>query len=165
MTLLTLAIVILYAAFIQWVWGWGSVLALWEAAGLGSALAALLALLATYVLRTWRIYDYFPKETGGRFGTLLRLTQVHNLLNIMLPFRSGEASFPLLMKREFDLPLARGTAALFVMRLFDLHALLAAAGIGLVLQTGDQGGALWARGCGCSSLSCLQSDLRCAAGR
>jgi hypothetical protein len=146
MTLLTLAIVILYAAFIQWVWGWGSVLELWEAAGLGSALVALVALLATYVLRTWRIYDYFPKETAGRFGTLLRLTQVHNLLNIMLPFRSGEASFPLLMKREFDLPLARGTAALFVMRLFDLHALLAAAGIGLVLQTNGRGGALWAWG-------------------
>jgi hypothetical protein len=134
MTLLTIAIILAYAAFIQWVWGWGSVLALWETAGLGSALAALVALLGTYVLRTWRIYDYFPRETGGRFGTLLRLVQVHNLLNIMLPFRSGEASFPLLMKREFDLSLARGTAALFVMRLFDLHALLAAAGIGLVLQ-------------------------------
>ncbi len=140
MTLLTLAIVILYAIFIQWFWGWESVLALWESAGLGSAFVALAALLGTYVLRTWRIYDYFPVETGGRFGTLLRLVQVHNLLNIMLPFRSGEASFPLLMKREFDLPLARSTAALFVMRLFDLHALLAAAGIGLVLQRQ----ALWA---------------------
>lgn len=144
MTLLTLGIVILYAIFIQWVWGWGSVLALWESAGLGSALIALAALLGTYVLRTWRIYDYFPTETAGRFGTLLRLAQVHNLLNIMLPFRSGEASFPLLMKREFDLPLARGTAALFVMRLFDLHALLAAAGIGLVLQTSGTIGAHWA---------------------
>jgi hypothetical protein len=134
MTLLTLATVVFYAIFIQWVWGWATVLALWKSAGLGSAFLALAALLGTYVLRTWRIYDYFPTETGGRFGTLLRLTQVHNLLNIMLPFRSGEASFPLLMKREFDLSLARSTAALFVMRLFDLHALLAAAGIGLVLQ-------------------------------
>ncbi len=134
MTLLTLAIVVFYALFIQWIWGWQSVLALWESAGIGSALIALAALLGTYVLRTWRIYDYFPAETGGHFGTLLRLTQVHNLLNIMLPFRSGEASFPLLMKREFDLSLARSTAALFVMRLFDLHALLAAAGIGLILQ-------------------------------
>jgi hypothetical protein len=144
MTLLTLAIVILYAAFIQWVWGWGSVLALWEEAGLGSALVALLALLGTYILRTWRIYDYFPKETAGRFGALLRLVQVHNLLNIMLPFRSGEASFPLLMRREFDLSLARGTAALFVMRLFDLHALLAAAGTGLVLQADGQAEVIWA---------------------
>lgn len=134
MSLATVAIILLYGLFIQWIWGWGSVISLWSSAGWGSGLAALVLLLGTYVLRTWRIYDYFPRETGGHFGTLLRLVQVHNMLNIMLPFRSGEASFPLLMKREFDLPLARGTAALFVMRLFDLHALLAAAGIGLVLQ-------------------------------
>jgi hypothetical protein len=136
MSLATLAIVAVYVVFIQWVWGWESVVSLWSEAGWTSGLIALLLLLATYVLRTWRIYDYFPRETGGRFGTLLRLTQVHNLLNIMLPFRTGEASFPLLMKREFDLPIARGTAALFVMRLFDLHALLAAAGTGLALQNG-----------------------------
>lgn len=142
MTLATLAIILAYAAFIQWVWGWQSVVSLWSAAGWTSGLAALLLLLGTYVLRTWRIYDYFPNETAGHFGTLLRLVQVHNLLNIMLPFRSGEASFPLLMKREFGLSLARSTAALFVMRLFDLHALLAAAGTGLVLQKG----AVWAWG-------------------
>jgi hypothetical protein len=144
MTLLTVAIVVVYGLFIQWVWGWGSVLTLWQEAGLGSALLALAALLATYVLRTWRIYDYFPQETAGSFGPLMRLVQVHNLLNIMLPFRSGEASFPLLMKREFGLSLARGTAALFVMRLFDLHALLAAAGTGLALQHGQPWAwALW----------------------
>jgi hypothetical protein len=136
MTLLTLAIVVIYALFIQWIWGWESVFALWDSAGWGTAALAITLLLLTYVLRTWRIYDYFPKETGGRFGVLLRLVQVHNLLNIMLPFRTGEASFPLLMKREFGLPLARTTAALFVMRLFDLHALLAAAGTGLALQHG-----------------------------
>lgn len=136
MTLATLAIILLYAAFIQWVWGWQTVMSLWATAGWGSALLAMLLLLATYVLRTWRIYDYFPRQTAGRFGVLLRLVQVHNLLNIMLPFRTGEASFPLLMKREFGLPLARGTSALLVMRLFDLHALLAAAGTGLALQNG-----------------------------
>jgi hypothetical protein len=134
MTLMTVAIILLYGGFIQWVWGWQTVVSLWSAAGWGSALLAMLLLLATYLLRTWRIYDYFPRETGGHFGTLLRLVQVHNLLNIMLPFRTGEASFPLLMKREFGLSLARGTSALFVMRLFDLHALLAAAGVGLALQ-------------------------------
>jgi hypothetical protein len=134
MTLATVAIILLYAAFIQWVWGWQSVISLWTSAGWSSALIAMLLLLSTYVLRTWRIYDYFPTETGGRFGILLRLVQVHNLLNIMLPFRTGEASFPLLMKREFGLSVARGTAALFVMRLFDLHALLAAAGFGVALQ-------------------------------
>jgi hypothetical protein len=144
MTLATVAIILLYAAFIQWVWGWQSVISLWNSAGWGSAIIAMLLLLSTYVLRTWRIYDYFPKETCGHFGILLRLVQVHNLLNIMLPFRTGEASFPLLMKREFGLSVARGTAALFVMRLFDLHALLAAAGTGLALQNGKAWAwALW----------------------
>ncbi|MBP2560596.1 hypothetical protein J2857_003365 [Neorhizobium galegae] len=144
MTLGTVAIILVYAAFIQWVWGWQSVVSLWSGAGWGSAAAALALLLGTYVLRTWRIYDYFPAETGGHFGTLLRLVQVHNLLNIMLPFRTGEASFPLLMKREFGLGVARSTAALLVMRLFDLHALLAAAGTGLALQTGKAWAwALW----------------------
>lgn len=144
MTLGTAAIIAIYAVFIQWVWGWGSVGSLWRDAGWTSGLIALVLLLGTYVLRTWRIYDYFPVETGGHFGTLLRLVQVHNLLNIMLPFRSGEASFPLLMKREFGLSLARSTSALLVMRLFDLHALLAAAGIGLVLQSGKAWAwALW----------------------
>ncbi len=140
MTLGTIAIILLYAAFIQWVWGWQSIVSLWSGAGWSTALVALAALLGTYVLRTWRIYDYFPTETGGHFGPLLRLVQVHNLLNVMLPFRTGEASFPLLMKREFGLSIARATSALLVMRLFDLHALLAAAGTGLALEIG----AAWA---------------------
>jgi uncharacterized membrane protein YbhN (UPF0104 family) len=135
MSLLTVVIVVAYGMFIQWMWGWARIVALWEQAGLLSILVALLFLLSTYVLRTWRIYDYFPSETGGRFATLFRLVQIHNLLNIMLPFRTGETSFPLLMKKEFDVRLARSTSALLVMRLFDLHALLAAAGIGLVLKS------------------------------
>ncbi len=134
MTVFTGLILLAYAAFIQAVWGWGSVLAVWEGAGLAAITLALGLLLATYVLRTWRVYDYFPQETRGHFMPLFRVVQVHNLLNVMLPFRSGETSFPLLMKKEFDVRLARGTSALLVMRLFDLHALLAAAGLGLVLE-------------------------------
>lgn len=134
MTVFTGFILFAYAIFIQAVWGWGSVLAVWEEAGLKAMAAALVLLLATYVLRTWRVYDYFAEETRGHFMPLFRVVQIHNLLNVMLPFRSGETSFPLLMKREFDVRLARGTSALLVMRLFDLHALLAAAGLGLVLE-------------------------------
>ena len=135
MTLLTLAVVLAYAAFIEWFWGWSSILAQWGKVGILPILLALALLTGTYFLRTWRIYDYFPKETGGHFTALFRVTQVHNLLNIMMPFRTGETSFPVLMRSEFGIPLARGTSALFVMRLLDLHALLAAAGIGLALAS------------------------------
>ncbi|KXG87048.1 lysylphosphatidylglycerol synthase transmembrane domain-containing protein [Agrobacterium bohemicum] len=134
MTMVTAFVVAVYAAFISWMWGWGTIFALWREAGLGAVCIALALLLSTYVLRTWRIYDYFPKETQGQFARLFRVVQIHNLLNIMLPFRSGETSFPLLMRQEFDVRLARGTSALLVMRLFDLHALLAAAGVGLALE-------------------------------
>ncbi|SCX33651.1 hypothetical protein DSM25559_4228 [Agrobacterium rosae] len=134
MTIVTAFVVAIYAAFISWMWGWGTIFALWQKAGLGAICVALALLLSTYVLRTWRIYDYFPKETQAQFARLFRLVQIHNLLNIMLPFRSGETSFPLLMRQEFDVRLARGTSALLVMRLFDLHALLAAAGVGLALE-------------------------------
>lgn len=126
--------VLAYGVFIHWIWGWEKILLLWQEAGWGTALAAVALLLVTYGLRTWRIHDYFPQETAGQFRRLLRLVQVHNLLNIMLPFRSGEVSFPLLMRQEFGLSITRASAALLVMRLLDLHALLAAAGCGLVLE-------------------------------
>ena len=134
MALLTIIILMAYAGFIEWVWGWNTIILVWEEVGLAPICAALALLLATYFLRTWRIYDYFPQQTAGHFARLFRVVQIHNLLNIMLPFRSGETSFPLLMKKEFDVRLARGTSALLVMRLFDLHALLAAAGLGLILE-------------------------------
>lgn len=137
MTIGTLLVITAYAGFIQWMWGWQSVFDLWRNAGWGAIALALFLLVTTYVLRTWRIYDYFPQETRGRFSALFRVVQIHNILNIMMPFRSGETSFPLLMRREFDVGLVRGTSALFVMRLFDLHALLAAAGVGLAMERGD----------------------------
>lgn len=135
MTLLTVAIVAAYALFIQWLWGWPVIIGQWKEVGILPVVGALLLLTSTYFLRTWRIYDYFPQATSGHFKALFRVTQIHNLLNIMLPFRAGETSFPVLMRSEFGIPLARGTSALLVMRLLDLHALLAAAGIGFAIAS------------------------------
>ncbi len=141
MNLVTVTCLIAYAGFVEWGWGWRTLLEQWGRIGAGPVLAALALLTSTYFLRCYRIHDYFPEETAGRFLQLFRLTQIHNILNIMLPFRAGETSFPILMRSEFSVPLARATSALLVMRLLDLHALLAAAGIGLVIANGN---ALWA---------------------
>ncbi len=137
MSLLTVAIVAAYALFIEWFWGWSVILEQWAAVGARPVIGALILLTSTYFLRTWRIYDYFPRETAGRFVALFRVTQIHNLLNIMLPFRAGETSFPVLMRTEFGIPLTRGTSALLVMRLLDLHALLAAAGLGFAVAASN----------------------------
>jgi hypothetical protein len=145
MTVISLVTIVAYAVFIQWIWGWPGLLRQWEGIGLVPVLSALMLLVATYFIRCYRIYDYFPNETRGRFLTLLRVTQVHNLLNIMLPFRAGETSFPILMRSEFAVPLARGTSALLLMRFLDLHALFAAAGVGLVIGRDNEalGWLLW----------------------
>jgi hypothetical protein len=145
MTLVSLLAVAVYAVFVQWIWGWPTLFRQWAEIGIVPVLSALALLVGTYFIRCYRIYDYFPKETRGRFLQLLRVTQVHKLLNIMLPFRAGETSFPLLMRSEFAVPLARSTSALLLMRMLDLHALFAAAGVGLVLEHDDQrlGWLLW----------------------
>jgi len=135
-TLLTLSVILAYALFVEWAWGWSNILKGWQAVGPGAVLGAIALLIATYFVRAHRIQDYFPNETRGRFFWLFRVTQVHNVLNTMLPFRLGETSFPILMRSEFGLPVAKGAAALLVMRLLDMQALLAAAGVGLVSHTG-----------------------------
>lgn len=140
-TSLTVGIIVVYAVFVQWAWGWTHILDGWRIVGPEAILGAIALLVATYFVRAHRIQDYFPIETQGRFIWLFRVTQVHNLLNTMLPFRLGETSFPILMRSEFGVPVAKGAAALLVMRLLDMHALLAAAGVGLVAHTGYQ---LWA---------------------
>ncbi|WFU48482.1 lysylphosphatidylglycerol synthase transmembrane domain-containing protein [Sinorhizobium terangae] len=137
MALISVAAIAAYAVFVEWVWGWSTLMRQWAEIGIWSVLAALVLLISTYFIRCVRIYDYFPEQTRGRFLPLFRVTQVHNLLNIMLPFRAGETSFPLLMRSEFGVPLVHGTSALLVMRLLDLHALLTVAAIGLVIDMSD----------------------------
>lgn len=138
--LVTAVTLVAYAVFLHVAFGLPTLARQVAAIGMLPLVATLTLLVMTYVVRCWRVADYFPGETKGQFRRLLKLTLVHNLLNIMLPLRSGEASFPLLMRSEFGMPITRATAALLVMRLLDLHALLAAAGIGLVL---GQGAAPW----------------------
>lgn len=134
--LVSLLVVAGYALLVETVWGWAVLFAQWRAIGGGRVAAALAILLGTQLLRTYRIYDYFP-ETRRRFASLFRVVQLHNLVNILFPFRSGEASFPLLMRAEFAVPVARSSAALLWMRALDLHALLCVAGLALLLGPGQ----------------------------
>lgn len=83
--------------------------------------------LISYGLRALRIFEEFRREIGRRFGTCLRIVLIHNALVNVLPFRSGEAAFPLLMRQTFGTPLARGIASLFWLRLQDAFVVLALA--------------------------------------
>ena len=110
--------------------GWAALLASWGRMPLPELMVAVFLVLSSYALRAARVFDYFRPATAGGYLACLRLTLVHNMLNNLLPMRSGEVSFPLLMRRRFGVPLTTATAGLVWFRLLDLHSL---AGVGLLM--------------------------------
>ena len=82
-------------------------------------LTATLGFTASYLLRGLRVYDEFRTDIGGRFGTCLRIVLMHNAMVNIIPFRGGEAAFPLLLQRHFGTPLPRAVGSLLWFRLQD----------------------------------------------
>lgn len=117
--LLLLALVYAVEHFI----GWGRLLEPWRGVGIAWLLAAIGLVYFSYALRALRIHDYFPAETQGKYARCLKITLNHNLLNNLLPMRSGELSFPLMMRSYLEIPLLRASTALLWFRLMDLLAL------------------------------------------
>lgn len=83
----------------------------------------------SYLLRALRIYDEFRAQAGGRFGTCLRITLIHNAMINVVPFRGGEAAFPILLRQNFGVPLPRAIASLFWFRLQDAFVVMALAAV------------------------------------
>ena len=83
----------------------------------------------SYLLRALRIFDEFRAQAGRRFGTCLRITLIHNAMINVVPFRGGEAAFPLLLRQHFGVPLPRAIASLFWFRLQDAFVVMALAAI------------------------------------
>ncbi|MEW5838201.1 MAG: lysylphosphatidylglycerol synthase domain-containing protein [Pseudomonadota bacterium] len=116
---------ILLALMIEWVFGWARLLAPWAAIPLGGLALAITLMLASYMLRAWRVADHF--SIRGHFGAVLSLNLQHNLWNNLLPMRAGELSFPLLMRQKFGADPAYALAGLFWIRLVDAQVLAALA--------------------------------------
>ena len=126
----------LTAAFVIWlVWsGQGAQVVI--ALGTLSAPTLLLlfvGMIVTYLLRALRVYYEFSDATRGRFGTCLKLVLTHNALVNVLPMRAGELSFPVLLKREFGVPMMRSGGSLLWLRAQDAIIL---AGLSVVVWPG-----------------------------
>ena len=116
-----------FATGIIWVHdylGWPQVIADWQSLE-PRTLALLLALtFASYALRAQRISRALPAPQPYAFTIYLRISLLHNALNNFLPMRLGEASLPIMAKRELGLSVVQSTTTLFLVRLMDLHFLL-----------------------------------------
>ncbi|MCB1906361.1 MAG: flippase-like domain-containing protein [Rhodocyclaceae bacterium] len=111
----------------------------------GLIMLALGGFALSYALRALRVSDEFRGDTGGRYLACLRIVLVHNAMVNVVPFRGGEAAFPLLLRRQFGTPLPRAIASLFWFRLQDafvVAALAAAVWPGLALPLRVAGVAL-----------------------
>ncbi|MCL2589825.1 MAG: flippase-like domain-containing protein [Betaproteobacteria bacterium] len=109
-------------AFVVWLLQkqqWGELAAMLGQLPASAALLALAGFLLSYALRAARVYDEFRHEARGRFGACLRLVLLHNAAVNIVPFRGGEAAFPVLLGKLFGTPLARALASLFWFRLQD----------------------------------------------
>ncbi len=119
-------ILLAFLVIVQYWLGWQTLLAPWQLLNWQQLLLAFAFVFGSYLLRTWRIYTYFI-ETRQQYLGVLRLTLLHNLFNNLLPARSGEISFPMLMHRYFGLAYLHATSALLWFRFLDLHCIIALA--------------------------------------
>ena len=112
-----------FAAAIEHWWGFARLLAPWSQVPLTLVALVVAAQMASYSLRALRIYLAEPRIPRGQWWRCLQLILLNNALNLLLPARTGEASFPLLMQRWFGVPLAEGAGTLLWLRLLDLNVL------------------------------------------
>lgn len=103
--------------------GWPRLLQPWLTVPVPLLAAAALLVISTYGLRAVRLYDFFADEVNGRFPLAFKLMLQHNFFNNLLPMRSGEIAFPVLMNRYFGVPAKRSVPALIWFRLLDLHTI------------------------------------------
>lgn len=141
--LLLMIAIVLYGTVIEWWFGWLQVFQAWAHVPIQYLIMALILMQMTYLIRGWRIYDFFLPITRGQGMTCCRIMLIHNLLNNLLPFRSGEISFPILMRRYFTVSLSYATAGLLLLRILDLQVLLGLGFFALLLLKHSNNVWLW----------------------
>jgi glycosyltransferase 2 family protein len=81
-------------------------------------LAGFLLYVGCYLFRTLRFYYLLDEEIS--FRELFPIICLHNLINQILPAKTGELSYIYLIKKIHDRTIGEGIATLFLARMFDV---------------------------------------------
>ena len=119
---LSIFFLLAFVIVVQGLWGWEKIFQPWQMISGVQLLLGMILLFVGYAIRALRLYHYFYPQVD--WWVSLRLMLFHNFLNNFLPARTGEVSFPILMKRYFQIDYDRSIAALLWFRILDLHILL-----------------------------------------
>lgn len=95
-------------------------------------LAALAVFFTSYLLRTLRFRALIHDQTPS-FYHLMGVTLLHGMFNYLLPARTGEFSYPILLKRISHIKMPDSTATLLAARFFDFAIIVLALPILLVV--------------------------------
>ncbi|MBR9868935.1 MAG: hypothetical protein GYB20_06420 [Oceanospirillales bacterium] len=131
--LLSVVILVITLAVVEYKIGWYSLLTSWQGFSTGTLVLLALLSLSSNALRALRIKISFELP-AARYPKMFYLSTNHNLLNNLLPMRTGEVAFPVLIKRYFGIGLMSSSSHLLLYRLLDLMALLSVAGVLAVWQ-------------------------------
>jgi uncharacterized membrane protein YbhN (UPF0104 family) len=121
--ILSLLVLLAFGWAVHHYWGWEKLFAPWAKVPLALVALVAVAQLASYSVRAYRVYYAEPEIPRGRWHDCLKLILLNNVINLMLPARTGEASFPVLLNRWFGVNAARGAGTLLWLRLLDLGVL------------------------------------------
>jgi len=84
-------------------------------------LAGFILYICSYILRAWRFHILLNKEVSIK--DLFHIECIHNMMNSILPARTGELSYVFLLKKMINRTTGDGLATLIVARIFDFIAL------------------------------------------
>ena len=134
-TAISIAIFVVFAVLIEKYIGWMSILAPWKQLSMLTIAGAMLLVFGSYIMRAFRIYYFYLRHYPVRVSACIKLTLLHNFYNNLLPMRSGELAFPILMSRYFAIPVDKSVPGLLWFRLLDLHSLGMVALVSLLTLT------------------------------
>ena len=122
--LLGAAITAAFVALVHQYVGWATLIRPWREVAPAPVATAAALLLLTHALRALRVHDYFGAPVRHRRRACLRLVLQHNLFNNLLPMRTGELAFPVLMARRFGIKPGVTVPGLLWFRALDLHSVI-----------------------------------------
>jgi uncharacterized membrane protein YbhN (UPF0104 family) len=131
--LLFVSLATVFAVAVHYLVGWREVLQAWTHVSVPLAAGAVLLMFASYASRAARLMSYLRRAVRVEFWPAMRVTLVHNLFNHVLPFRTGEVSFPILLKRAFGVEVGRSVVTLMWFRLLDASIVFGVGGALLFL--------------------------------
>ena len=111
---LSVAVIVLVAANLDW----SQVYDTFTHLNWGYLALAFLVFLINYALRTLRFQTLIYTQRLP-FRRLMGVTSLYGTLLYLMPAKSGELSFPLLLKQRMDVSLVESTATLITARFFD----------------------------------------------